>query len=89
LVVLEVFARLEAVVASFEDFVVLRAGLSEALEVARRRVWRDSTVASEQVVVDRTASLTDSVIELAGRTVTAMSRRRAVQEDLQLLIRTN
>lgn len=72
LVVLEVLARLEAVVVSFEDFVVLRVGFSEAFDDARRRVWRDNTVASEHVVVDRTASLTDSVIELAGRTVTAM-----------------
>jgi hypothetical protein len=55
------------------DFVFFRAGFSVPIDDPRRRVWRDKTVESEHVVVDRTACLTVSVREFIGKTVTAMS----------------
>jgi hypothetical protein len=70
--VLDVFARLVGLAGSLTDFVRL-AGFSRGFDDARRRDWRDITVVSEHVVVDRTASLTESGMELVGRTVTAMS----------------
>jgi hypothetical protein len=38
----------------------------------RRSVWREETVASEHVVVERRACLIDSVREPVGKTVTAI-----------------
>jgi hypothetical protein len=73
LVVREVLARDTGAAGSLADFVVFRAGFSGPIEDPRRRVWRDSTVESEHVVVDRTACLTVSVREFIGKTVTAMS----------------
>jgi hypothetical protein len=64
------FVREDAV--SFEE-VFFRADLaSGGWDAPRRSAWRDDTVVAEQVEGDRTASLTDSVRESAGRTVTAM-----------------
>lgn len=67
----EAFARLFGLLVSLADFVGFRPGFS-ICDDPRRRDWRDKTVESEHVVVDRTAFLTDSVIEPAGRTVTAI-----------------
>jgi hypothetical protein len=47
-------------------------GFSGVFGDPRRSVWRDNTVASEHVVVERRACFTDSVKELAGKTVTAI-----------------
>jgi hypothetical protein len=75
-IVLEVFVRLVVVATSFVDFVTRRTGFSGAFDDdPRRSVWRDNTVASEHVDVDRTACLTDSDIDLGGKTVTAMAHR--------------
>jgi hypothetical protein len=76
IVVLDVFARLVVVATSLLDFVFLRTGFSGTFDDPRRRVWRDNTVASEHVDVDRTACLMDSDIVLGGKTVTAMARRK-------------
>jgi hypothetical protein len=51
------------------------------LDDPRRSVVREETVASEQVVVEQRACLTDSVKELAGRTVTAMLRVSKLLQD--------
>lgn len=77
--VLDVFARLVGLTGSLTDFVVRLMGFSGGFDDARRRVWRDNTVVSEHVVVDRTASLTESDMELVGRTVTAMSHELGEQ----------
>lgn len=79
IVVREAFARLVVVVTSFVAVVFLRTGFSGTFDDPRRRVWRDNTVASEHVDVDRTACLMDSDIELGGKTVTAMVRREGVE----------
>lgn len=73
--ILAVFVRLVVVVDSFVVFVFRRAGFSGDFDDPRSNVWRDNTVASEHVVVDRTACLIDSDIEVGGKRVTAMARR--------------
>ena len=70
---LDVFARLVGLIGSLTDFVVRLTGFSGRFADARRRVWRDNTVVSEHVVVDRMAILMESDMELIGKTVTAMS----------------
>ena len=75
LTILVAFVRAVVVVDSFVDFVFRRTGFSGAFDDPRSNVCRDNTVASEHVVVDRTACLTDSDIEVGGKTVTAMARR--------------
>lgn len=74
MVVREVLARLVGLEVSFVDFVARLVGFSGSFDVARRRDWRDNTVVSVHVVVDRTASLMESVMELVGKTVTAILR---------------
>jgi hypothetical protein len=78
LTVLDVFERLVVVVISLVDFVFRRTGFAGTLHDPRSNVWRDNTVASEHVEVDRKACLTDSDIELGGKTVTAMARREGL-----------
>jgi hypothetical protein len=58
-------------VGSLVDFVRL-VGFSGIFGDPRRSVWRDDTVTSEHVVVERRACFIDSVREPAGKTVTAI-----------------
>jgi len=69
--VLDVLVLVE-VLASLLDFVVFRTCFSVTVLLPRRRVWRDKTVESEHVVVDRMACLTDSLSVFIGKTVTAI-----------------
>lgn len=52
--------------------VVLLSGSGGVFDEPRKRPWRDNTVAFEQVVVERTASFTDSTEESEGSVVTAI-----------------
>lgn len=52
--------------------VVLLSGSGGVFDEPRKRPWRDNTVEFEQVVVERTASFTDSTEESEGSVVTAI-----------------
>ena len=74
----DVVARLVAVVIDslvplpVRRDVVLLSGSGGVFDEPRKRPWRDNTVAFEQVVVERTASFTDSTEESEGSVVTAI-----------------
>ena len=74
----DVVARLVAVVVDslvlrpVRRDVVLLSGSGGVFDEPRKRPWRDNTVAFEQVVVERTASFTDSTEESEGSVVTAI-----------------
>jgi hypothetical protein len=71
-------ARLAAVVEDFVVrvvfFAVIVSSENEPLGL-RKRVWRDDTVASEHVDVERTACFTDSTEESGRRAATVMVER--------------
>ena len=61
------------------DVVLLSSLGRGGFDEPRKRPWRDNTVALEQVVVERTASFTDSTEESEGSIVTAISGIRLIR----------
>lgn len=81
----DVAARLAAVVVDslvllpVRRDAVLLSSSDGVFDEPRKRPWRDNTVALEQVVVERTASFTDSTKESEGSIVTAISGIRLIR----------